>query len=281
VVRTALFTLALLVFAGSRPAAAHDLFFRAPRYVLDPGGSVVVDVLSGTFSRSENAITRDRLAELVLLGPGGRRALDLGDWSEGEPKSTVRVTLEAAGTYVLGAAVKPRLLELSGREFNAYLKEEGLEGVLAARATQKRLDEPSRERYSKHLKALLQVGDAPGEAVTSPLGHAAEIVPEQNPYGRRPGDRLTVRCLVDGKPWARGVALAGGRRGTTDRRFPPQRLVTDDEGRATLTLTAAGVWYVKLVALREVEGPDANYESKWATLSFAVVEGRPAAGGRP
>jgi hypothetical protein len=260
-------TLALLL--ASPGVRAHDLFFRAPRYVFNPRSSVVVDVLSGTFSRSENAITRDRLAELVLSGPSGRSALSLEGWTEDDPKSTVRVTFEDAGTYVLGAAVRPRLLKLSGEEFVAYLKEEGLDDVVAARAAQKRLHEPSRERYSKYVKAIFQVGDAAGGPPAA-LGHAAEIVPDQNPYGLRPGDRLRVRCLVDGRPWARKVILAGGRRGSSEERLPPQRLVTDEEGRATVQLTGAGVFYVKLVAMREVADAEANYESKWATLSFGV-----------
>jgi uncharacterized GH25 family protein len=268
---------ATVLLAGGARAAAHDLFFRAPRYVLAVGESVVVDVLSGTFSRSENAITRDRLAELALLTPIGRRPLDLERWTEGDPKSTVRVSFDDRGTYVLGAAVRSRLLRLSGAEFNAYLEEEGLDDVVAARTEQKRLDEPSRERYSKYLKAIFQVGGTPTEAHATPLGHPAEIVPEQNPYRLRPGDRLTVRCLVDGQPWARKVLFAGGRRGTSDRRLPQQRLVTDEAGRATVHLTGAGVWYVKLVALREIEDPEANYESRWATLSFALpAPARPA-----
>lgn len=255
--------------AGGSSAWAHDLFFRAPRYVVAPRSSVVIDVLNGTFSRSENAITRDRLAEVVLVGPSGRRLLDPEQWTEDEPKSTLRVAFEGAGAYVLGAAVRPRLLKLSGKEFTAYLEEEGLTDVVAARAAQKRHDEPSRERYSKYVKAIFQVGDAV-DAAPATLGHAAEIVPERNPYRLAPGDRLPVRCLVDGQPWARKVVFAGGRRGATDRRFPPQRLVTDEDGRATLQVSGPGVWYVKLVAMREVSDPEADYESKWATLTFAV-----------
>jgi Domain of unknown function (DUF4198) len=267
--RTALVAIFVLG-AGAHSAWAHDLFFRARQYVLAPRSSVVIDVLSGTFSRSENAITRDRLSELVLAGPGGRRPLDLEQWTEHEPKSTLRVAVEDDGTYVVGAVVRPRLQELSGKEFTAYLEEEGLDDVVAARAAQKRPDEPSRERYSKYLKAIFQVGDA-AEAAPAALGHAAEIIPERNPYRLAPGDRLPVRCLIDGQPWARKVVFAGGRRGTSDQRFPPQRLVTDDEGRATVQVTGYGVWYVKLVAMREVADPEANYESKWATLSFAVL----------
>jgi uncharacterized GH25 family protein len=258
----------LVVSAGAPSAVAHDLFFRSPRYRLAPGQRVVVDVLNGTFSKSDNAIERERLADLSVVTPSGRVALDVRSWTETEPKSTLEVATAAPGTYLVGAAIKPRVLKLSGREFGAYLKEEGLDEVLARRVEQKRVDEPSRERYSKYLKALLQVGDTPTDVPA--LGHAAEIVPDQHPYRLKPGDELSVRCLVDSKPWAGRVVFAGGREGTTDRRLPQQRLVTDGEGRARVRLGAAGVWYVKFVAMREVDEAEVNYESLWATLRFAV-----------
>jgi uncharacterized GH25 family protein len=252
------------------PASAHDLFFRASTYHLLPRSPVVIDVLNGTFSASENGITRDRLADVSLVTPQGRMAVPHQEWSEQDPKSTVRVSTGEPGTYVLGAAIKPRLLSLPGKEFNAYLEEEGIRDVLARRKEQRRLQEPSRERYSKYLKALLQVGDARTDDPATPLGYAAEIVPQQNPYRLKPGDRLTVQCLVDGRPWAGKVIFAGGRRAGGDRRLPAQRLVTDAEGRATVHVTAAGAWYVKFVAMTEVADAEANYESKWSTLSFAV-----------
>jgi uncharacterized GH25 family protein len=249
---------------------AHDLFFRASPYALPAQSEAIVDVLNGTFSKSENGITRDRLSDVSLVTPEGRHALEPERWTEQDPKSTVRVTTGPPGTYVLGAAIRPRMLSLPGDQFNAYLEEEGITEILALRAREKRLNEPSRERYSKYLKALLQVGDSRTGAFDVVLGYAAEIVPEQNPYRLRAGDRLTVRCLVDGQPWARKVILAGGRQGSSDVRLTPQRLTTDGEGRATIRLTSAGVWYVKFVAMVEVTEPEANYESKWSTLSFAI-----------
>ncbi len=106
---------ALLVAAT---AAAHDLFFRASQYHLKAQSDATIDVLSGTFSTSENAITRDRLNDLSLATPGGRVSLEQDRWSEQEPKSTVGIKTADAGTYVLGAAIKPRMLSLSGQAFN-------------------------------------------------------------------------------------------------------------------------------------------------------------------
>jgi uncharacterized GH25 family protein len=266
---------AVLVALGVASLCAHDLFFRAPRYHLRPNADALVDVLSGTFSKSENAITRDRLADLSLVTPGGRLAIDRDRWSDQDPKSTVRVSTTTPGTYVLGAAIHPRMLSLAGKEFNAYLKEEGIDDILSKRAAQGRLQEASRERYSKYLKAMLQVGDAPGDAYATLLGYAAEIVLEQNPYALRPGDTVTVRCIVDGRPWAGKAIFAGGRRGSTETRFEPQRLVTDEQGRATVRITGAGIWYVKFVAMTEVTDAEADYESKWSTISFGIGTAAP------
>lgn len=266
--RTAASTLAVLAFAA--PAPAHDLFFRAPSYRLAPGSEAVIDVLSGTFSRSENAIERSRLADLTLVTAAGRSRLDLAGWSEAEPTSRLKLPTGEPGTYLVGAALHPRLLALPAKEFAAYLKEEGLDEVIARRDEQGRSNEPSRERYSKYLKALLQVGEATTDAYDAVLGYAAEIVPEQNPYRLKPGDTLVVRCLVGGQPWAGKVVFAGGRRGASDVRLKPQRLVTDASGRAAIRLDEAGVWYVKYVAMVERDEAEANYESFWSTLSFAV-----------
>jgi Domain of unknown function (DUF4198) len=249
---------------------AHDLFFRPRAWLLTPAVEASVNVLSGTFSVSENAITRDRLADLSLAGPVGRVSIESANWSETEPQSAVRFTPAASGTYVLGAAIRPRLLSLPGAEFNAYLREEGLDRVLERRRAQGRTAEASRERYSKYVKAILQAGDTATSGWSTVLGYAAEIVPDANPYELHAGSSLTVRCLVDGQPLVGHAVYAGGRFGTGDRRLPQQRLMTDAEGRVTIRLTSAGSWYVKFVSMREIDDPDANYESKWSTLSFAV-----------
>ena len=53
--RLLVLTLMLLVTAGT--LAAHDLFLRADSYFVAPNGTVRLQVLNGTFSKSENAVT--------------------------------------------------------------------------------------------------------------------------------------------------------------------------------------------------------------------------------
>lgn len=289
-------TLAVLL-AAAVPCAAHDLFFRPRPFFPQVDDPVEVRVLSGSFDGSENAIKRDRLADLSLLGPKGRQALDPSLWSEDEPESKLTLRFEEAGTYVIGAALHPRPLALPAKEFNAYLAEEGLDEILALRKTQGRLGEGSKERYTKFLKSIVQVGPAQGTAFGTVFGYAAEIVPLDDPAALGPEATLRVRCLVDGQPLKNAAVFSGGRRPNTDVRLPIQRLHTDAEGVATVHVTAAGEWYVKFVHMTEVHEasampdgqsppgrtedspplrgsapgpPSVTYDSKWATLSFAV-----------
>ena len=49
--------------------------------------------------------------------------------------------------------------ELTAEEFNDYLEHDGVTDVLERRRSQGQLTSDARERYSKHVKAIVQVGE--------------------------------------------------------------------------------------------------------------------------
>lgn len=259
---------AIVVAAGA--LAAHDMFLRPLQHFVAPNSSVLVRLLNGTFSKSENSITRDRLLDVAIVSPAGRVRLDTALWSVAGDTSTFTLKTGAAGTYVLGASTRPRVLGLSGKEFNAYLAEDGIPDELAARRKDGRLNDPSKERYQKHVKALVQVGDSPDEGFSTVLGYPAEIIPLQNPYTLKVGASLDVRLLVEGKPVAGQFVQYGGR-SASDGRVAQRNTRSNAEGIARIPLDRTGTYYIKFINMRRVTGDaDANYESRWSTLTFAV-----------
>jgi uncharacterized GH25 family protein len=256
------------VLVATAALGAHDLLFRLDNYFVEPGARVTVPVFNGTFVKSENAVARNRLGDLSLVGPQGRQAIDKQNWTEVEPQSTVTFTVGGTGTYVVGVAVQPRMISMDAAEFNAYLKEDGIDQALADRTAKGKLNEPAKERYSKYVKALVQVGPSRTNSFSTVLGHQAEIVPVENPFAMTVGGTLAVRALVMGKPLPRYAVFAGGRSGEGD--IPVQRLMTDEQGIARVRLTHPGAWYVKFIHMEEVTDGSATHESRWATLSFGV-----------
>lgn len=258
--RRVLFLTTLLLAVASL-ALAHDLFLKLDTYFLAPHTSVRVTAINGTFTKSEGYVTPDRLADVSLVA-GTRTRLRAADvWSRG-PDSTSLLSLPVgdAGTYVVGVSVRPRELSLEADAFNAYLKEDGLPDILEARRVANELGRGARERYSKHVKAVFQVGEVRSDGFDTVLGYPAEIVPLENPYASgRPS--LRVRCLVDGKPVANQVVLWGGPGAERSTR-------TDSAGVAEVTLDAPGRWYVKFVHMERANRAGLDYESKWATLTL-------------
>jgi hypothetical protein len=247
---------------------AHDLFLKLESYFVPPNTAVRVAVLNGTFSKSEGAVALNRLLDLSLVGPTARRSIPREFWKPTGDTTWLTVQTGAPGTYVIGASLSPRQIALSGEDFNGYLKEDGIPDVLEARRRAGELERPARERYQKHIKAILQVGDLRTRAFETVLGYPAEIVPLTNPYLVTVGDTLAVRCLVDGRPVAQQLVIAGGERDTT--RIPEVRVRSDAQGVARFVIRTPGKWYVKFINMVPVSGDSVNYESKWATLTFEV-----------
>lgn len=255
---------------------AHELYIKFDSYFLEPNTSVSVPILNGTFDVSENSIARDRVPDISVVSPTGRAHIDTAQWvAEGD---TTFLSFETGeeGTYVVGASTKFRDLGLAAADFNEYLEHDGIPDVLEARRQNDELEVDVQERYSKHVKAVVQVGDKVARpkswwqfwkkdelTYTTVLGYPAEIVPLVNPYAITAGDELQVHCLVDGSPVANQLVVAGQEGG---RNMIQTR--TDADGVATLQLDAAGNWFVRFINMVPSAVEDVDYESKWATLTF-------------
>lgn len=273
---------ALILLLAATALEAHDLFLRLDTFFVRPESTARIRVLNGTFSSSENAVARNRLADISVVGPAGRIRLDTTLWQATGDTSRLSVPIGDPGTYVVGASTLPREITLEAKDFNAYLEEDGIPDVLAARRRDGELGAKATERYSKHVKALLQAGTRRSAEFNRVLGYPAELVPLNNPYLSRAGGWLRVEALVDGKPVANQLVVAGGRppRGG---RLAERRVRTGSDGVARIRITDRGQWYVKFISMTRFTGdrtshppgtppgsPAPDYESKWATLTFEI-----------
>jgi hypothetical protein len=260
-----------LVFGVTRMARAHDMFWTLTSWFVPPKSEVRLFVLNGTFSKTENSIGWERVADLSVVAPTGRVTIDSAHWDTRSDTSVLRYTTGASGTYAVGLSTKPRELAQKAADFNKYLQDDGIPDVLAARTRGGQLGQDARERYHKHVKALVQVGEARTDGWKSVFGYPAELVPLENPYTLRPGATLRLRCLVDGKPVAQQLVMIGGRVGATgDARLPAVSARSDADGIVRVKLTRAGRWYVKFIAMTRTDAGAVDYESKWASLTFEV-----------
>ncbi|MBC8136456.1 MAG: DUF4198 domain-containing protein, partial [Fibrella sp.] len=131
------------------------------------------------------------------------------------------------------------------------------------------LEKAAREQYSKHVKALIQVGATRTSGYCAELGYPAELVPLNNPYSLRVGGNLRVKAVVEGEPVPNQVVIAGGRT-PGGARIAQRTVRTNRDGEASIRIGSRGAWYVKFIHMEKVARDTIDYESKWATLTFGV-----------
>ena len=259
-----------LVFVVATALQAHDLFFRLDSFHVAPNSTVRIRALNGTFSSSENSVTSDRLRDVSVVSADGRAHPDTATWSSKGDTSVLTFKTGPSGTYVVGASLKPREITLKSADFNKYLADDGIPDVLAARKTKGELGKDATERYSKHIKALVQVGSTRSGDFSTVLGYPAEIIPLDNPYTLKAGSTLRIRTMVDGKAIGNQLVVSGGRTKNGNRQ-PEKRIRSDASGIARIRLPNTGQWYVKFISMTPYQGDEKiDYESKWATLTFEI-----------
>lgn len=267
--------LAGLTWCLSVPLMGHDMFLVLQNHEVAAESQVTVELYNGTFDKSENSIDRDRMIDVSIVdGAGETRHPGTSQWRESDNITFLDFTTGDPGTYVVGVSTASRMIELSAEDFNEYLQHDGVLDVLAAREKEGILDRGARERYSKHVKTILQVGEGTTDSHLQLLAYPIEIVPQTNPAELQPGDTLRVLVVEEGQPVAgqRVYASYEGfhQHGDDGGHQEAVKTRTDSRGVAEIDISRAGHWYVRLIRMVPVDETDADYESNWATLTFQV-----------
>ena len=180
---------------------SHDLYIKMETYFLQAYQEASLSLYNGTFERSENIITRDRMLDASLVGLGKRVAIDSSQWQDQDSTITqLNFKTGAAGTYVAGVSTKARNIELAAEDFNSYLEHDGVLDMLEYRTANNLLAQDAVESYQKHIKAIYQVGYVKTDDWKTVLGYPIEFVPLANPYERYSGEKLGIQLLLDGNP---------------------------------------------------------------------------------
>jgi uncharacterized GH25 family protein len=255
---------AFFLFLGAARLLAHDFWIEPTSFRPDVGSTVGFALRVGEGFRGdpvprnsesiEKFVTASRAGEKPVEGVTGR-----------DPAGIVRIA--DPGWIVVGYRSKPRSLELPAEKFEQYLKEEGLEKIIAARAKKGDSSKPSKEIYSRCAKSLLDANGAGAGGYDRALGMRLELVLEKSPKEVGGSRSMPLRLLFERKPLAGALVVA------INRENPEKRVSarSDASGRVALDLATRGVWLVKAVHM--VPAPPssaADWESLWASLTLEV-----------
>lgn len=244
------------------PLFAHDMWIEPGAFTPEPGRIVPVrlrvgqDLLGDPIPRDPSLIN-----QFIVVDAEGRKPVVGRDGSD--PAGFVRTA--APGMLVIGYRSNPSSVELPAEKFNQYLKDEGLESIVALRARRNESSASGRELFARCAKSLLLSGPTVSGQGDQSLGFTLELVAERNPYAIHTGESLPVRLTYQGKPLAGALVIA------MNRLNPAEKLSarTGRDGRVQFNLHPGGMWMIKAVHMVEAPaGTNAQWASYWASLTF-------------
>jgi len=268
-VNAKMITLMMFVATLAAPhfCAAHDFWVQPSSFLCKPGDLVKVNLHVGHIDEPENVDRNpQRIERFVLVSPEAESEIPGPDGRS--PAGLVRP--EKPGLHIIVYDSNHARSELEATKFEAYLREEGLESIIAER---KRRDETGKagiEIYSRCAKALINVGDSmPGN--DRAIGLKLELVAGVDVTALKPGDELPVTLLLEGKAVA-GIKVALK---NAKNAHAVSEARTDKEGRALLKVSDPGV--VLVTAVHMIPAPTdsgADWESIWASLTIEVASSK-------
>lgn len=257
--------LTLSVFANS--VFAHEYWLEPEKFFLSPGEQTSVRLFVGDGlikDREERPFQKDKTPMFSIYTQNGQKDL-LGTLTEGV-FPIYQFSGDSPGNYFLAMERNWSYITLEPDKFDDYLREDGMEYIVAEREKFGESKKQGRERYGRFVKGLLQVGDKRDDIYKKKLGFKLELIPNDNPYSKKVGDTVSFQVLFNGKPLANVTVFADNRESQT------QKMVTDKHGKFSFVLGKSGLWLARLVYMQrcKTDCGEADWESFWSAYTFGV-----------
>jgi len=251
--------------AGLLIVEAHEFWLQANRYFLTTGEKLQVKFMVGeNFMGEPWDLKVHRVENLHCFEADATRVLTD---SIDHTSSILSVRFSRPGTKMLTMESNAAFIELEPDLFNAYLKEDGLDDVYSSREKNKALGQKARERYSRHTKLFVQVGEKYDDVYTKNLGMPIELIPQRNPYELKRMDKCRFLVLFEGKPLFGAKVRVWNRH---DSRTTIQNFYTQKDGIVELQISNPGAWMVSVVKMVPSKDASADWRSYWGSLVFAI-----------
>jgi uncharacterized GH25 family protein len=258
--RVRLAIVAAAVVLAAAPLAAHDFWIEPSTFHPAPGQTVSLGLRVGqNFVGDAVRRSADLIVDFTVRQDGQTEAVAGSDGSD--PAGFIRA--DGRGTAVVVYTSEPSFIEMPPAKFEDYLRQEGLEAIVATRQAKGKSGKAGLEYFSRCAKALL-TGKQASAVATTPLGLDLEIVPEADPTVRF--EPFRAHLLYDGRPLAGALVVAMPHDSPVAGRLTAR---TDAQGAFAFALPHGGVWLIKAVHMVEAGWfSKADWRSYWASLTF-------------
>ncbi len=247
----------------------HEYWFEPSTFFPSVNEKIDIRLYAGEALKREEERTFQKEKTTSFMQFFGKAWFDIGKDNADNSLPFYNFTSGSPGNHLFAMERNWSHIILEPKDFDDYLREDGMEYIMDERAKLGESQKAGRERYSRFIKTLLQIGEKRDASYKAKTVLKLDITPLENPYSKKVGDTIGFRVLFNGKPLANRTAFADNRDGET---FAKQKLITDANGKFTIKLDRKGTWLVRLVFMQRCKADcgEADWESFWGAFSFGV-----------
>ena len=262
--RRAVTLLALIVV--SLIAQAHEFWLEPIKFRFAVGETATINFKVGDNFFGEPWLTSlEKLNKVELHSIKGVK--DVKALTKQGEKENLSVQLPLEGTYMVVMHGNPSFSDEPAEQFNAYLKDQGLDDVYNKRKKSNTLEKNGTEFYTRYSKVLLQAGKRTDDTYKKVAGLPIEIIPQQNPYTRKVGDPVKFIVRYNGRPLFGALVKVFNR---NNNRTNIQTIYTQQDGSIETHISNTGAWMLNVVHMIPSTDPKAEWQSYWGSLTFGI-----------
>lgn len=253
----------------SCPVFAHEYWLEPDNFFLLPKEKTSIRLFLGDALKKEEERTFQLSRTPYFTFFSLDTAIDLKKNISDGASPIHTFSAEKTGNYTFVMERNPVSNNLEAKKFEDYLREDGLDYIIEERKKLGESDKEGRERYSRFIKMMLQVGDKHDAVFNKQTGLGLRIYSTQNPYSKKPGDTLECWVMFGNKPVANKTVFADNRDG---EKITTQKIQTDANGKFKVKLDRKGTWLIRLVIMQRCQEDcaETDWESFWGAYSFGV-----------
>lgn len=247
-------------------ATAHEFWIEPERYQVAPSENLVARLKNGqNFEGVTLAYFPNRIVRFdVVLGDTIRPVeARLGD------NPALDVPAPGSGlAIVVHETSSSNLTYKEWEKFQKFADHKDFPDIEARHAANGFPQPPFKERYTRHAKALIAVGD--GVGLDRELGLKTEFIALTNPYAPDFDGAMRVKVMLDGAVRPNAQVEVFDR--APDGAVTVTLHRTNDDGIAAIPVSPAHAYLFDAVTIAPISDPEteAVWDTYWAALTFAV-----------
>ncbi len=243
---------------------AHEFWLEPQKFILKVGEKINFRIFVGENFHGELVdFSEFKVQKFIHYSPVNEKNTK-GQLSEKQLSDFL--VFDTEGNHLIAFNNTNKFIGLPANQFNGYLKDDGLEYILAYRKEHHQLADNSREVYQRCAKTLLQVGNKHTDIYKKNTGMRLELIPDANPYETR-NQKLTFQVLFDNKPVKDALVVVWHKGNNVKTTI--QKYRSDTDGKISFSYVKKDRWMVSTVKMIEnANKQEADWQSYWGSYTF-------------